>query len=204
MSNCRYSTSFTTGSLFHQESVKLVNLYIALGSWTFVRSKVIEENLLQARTVNTLKRVCREIISRLKTLSWDELELLSQGNLQEQAYLLWLAVCRRYKFIADFAIEVIREHYIMLKTDITYDDFDAFFNRKSEWNLELEKISPLTRSKLRQVLFKMLREVNLLTNDNKINAAMLSSTLLNVINRGRLEDVLYFPIFDSDVKRVKQ
>jgi len=196
--------SFTTGSLFHRESVKLAALYLDLGDWNSVRDKVIAENLLQSRTLNTLKRVCREIVSRLKTLSSGELEFLVQGSHQQQAYLLWLAVCRRYRFIADFAVEVLRERYITLKTDLSYEDFDSFFNQKSEWHSELDEIRPATRSKLRQVLFKILREADLLTADNMINAAMLSPRLLDVILQGSRRDVLYFPVFESDLKGMAQ
>lgn len=204
MSNDRYSMSFTTGSLFHRESVKLAKLYLDLGDWNSVRNKVIAENLLQTRTLNTLKRVCREVVSRLKTLSSGELEFLIEGSHQEQAYLLWLAVCRRYRFIADFAIEVLRERYITLKTDLTHEDFDSFFNRKSEWHSELDEISPATRNKLRQVLFKILRQTDLLTANNMINAAMLSPRLLDVIPKINHRDVLYFPVFESDLKGMAQ
>ena len=204
MSNDRYSMSFTTGSLFHRESVKLAALYLELGDWNSVRGRVIAENLLQTRTMNTLKRVCQEVISRLKTLSSGELEFLVDGNHQEQAYLLWLAVCRRYRFIADFAVEVLRERYITLKTDLSYEDFDSFFNRKSDWHSELDEIRPATRSKLRQVLFKILREADLLTANNLINAAMLSPRLLDALIRGSRRDLLYFPAFESDLKGMAQ
>lgn len=196
--------SFTTGGLFHRESVKLAELYLDLGDWNSVRDKVIAENLLQTRTLNTLKRSCREVISRLKTLSSGELEFLLEGSHQEQAYLLWLAVCRRYRFIADFAIEVLRERYITLKTDLTHEDFDSFFNRKSEWHVELDGVTPATRSKLRQVLFKILREADLLTANNMINAAMLSPGLLAAIQQGSRRDVSFFPVFDSDLKEMVQ
>jgi hypothetical protein len=196
--------SFTTGGLFHHESIKLSELYLDFGDWNSVRNKVIAENLLQARTLNSLKRVCREVISRLRTLSSGELEFLVEGSHQEQAYLLWLSVCRRYRFIADFAVEVLRERYITLKTDLTHEDFDSFFNCKSEWHLELDEISPATRSKLRQVLFKILREADLLTANNMINAAMLSPRLLDLIQKGSRRDFLYFPVFESDLKGVAQ
>ena len=192
--------SFTTGGLFHSESVKLAGLYHDLGGWNFVRDKVIAENLLQTRTLNTLRRVYREIVSRLRTLSSGELEFLVEGSHQEQAYLLWLAVCRRYRFVADFAVEVLRERYITLKADLTNEDFDSFFNRKSEWHSELEDISPATRSKLRQVLFKILREADFLTANNIINAAMLSPKMLDVITRGVHKELLYFPVYESDLK----
>ncbi|MBK7352716.1 MAG: DUF1819 family protein [Nitrosomonas sp.] len=201
MSTDRYSMSFTTGSLFHRESVKLAALYLDLGDWDSVRDKVISENLLQTRTLNTLKRVCREIISRLKTLNLSELKFLLETSHQEQAYLLWLAVCRRYRFIADFAIEVLRERYITLKTDLNYEDFDSFFNQKSEWHSELDEVRPATRSKLRQVLFKILREADLLSANNIISAAMLSQQLIDLISHCSRREILYFPIFESDLKR---
>ncbi|AJY71181.1 hypothetical protein RW64_17270 [Geobacter sulfurreducens] len=200
MSNDRYLMSFSTGGLFHLESVELAGLYLDLGDWKLAKDKVLNENLLQARTLSTLNRNCREIISRLKTLSSAEIEFLVDANHQEQAYLLWLAACRRYRFIADFAVEVLRERFITLKADLTHEDFDSFFNRKSEWHLELDEISPSTRNKLRQVLFKILREADLLTANNMINAAMLSPRLLDVIHQGSRRDVLYFPLFDSDLK----
>lgn len=192
--------SFTAGSLFHRESVELAALYLDLGDWNSVRDKVLAENLLQTRTLNTLKRVCHEVISRLRTLSPEELEFLVERSHQDQAYLLWIAICRRYRFIADFAVEVLRERYISLKADLTYDDFDSFFNRKSEWHLELDEITPTTRGKLRQVLFKMLREADLLATNNMISAAMLSPRLLELIRQGNHRDVLYFPVFESELK----
>ncbi len=202
MSNNRYIMSFSTGGLFHLESVKLAGLYLDFGDWDLAKDKVLRDNLLQARTLSTLNRNCREIISRLKTLSSVELEFLVEGSHQERAYLLWVAVCRRYRFIADFAVEVLRERYITLKTDLTHEDFDSFFNRKSEWHLELDEISPATRSKLRQVLFKILREAGLLTASNMINAAMISARLLDLIHQGSRRDVLYFPVFESDLKGI--
>ena len=200
MSGDKYKMSFTTGGIFRRESVTLASQYLDIGNWDSVRDKVIAENLLQSRTLNTLKRVLREVISRLNTLTFGEIDLLVHGSHQEQAYLLWIAICRRYRFIADFAVEVLRERFISLKTDLTNEEFDSFFNRQSDWHSELEDISPTTRSKLRQVLFKMLREADLLSANNMINAAFLSPRLLEVIPQESRSVVLCFPIFESDLK----
>ncbi|MBD1853916.1 DUF1819 family protein [Cyanobacteria bacterium FACHB-502] len=196
----KYSMSFTTGTLFHQESVKLAGLFLEFQNWNLVRSAVLSKNLLQSRTVNTSKRVCREVCSRLRTLSAAQLDLLVHGSTQDQGYLLWLAVCRRYKFIADFAVEIVREKYISLQFALNYDDFDFFFNKKSEWHGELDQIKPATRTKTRQILFKMLREADLLTPNNIINAALLSPQLLSVISQDNRQDILIFPAFESDLK----
>ena len=200
MSDSKYCMAFTAGGLFYHESLKIALLFLDLDNWNSVKHTVTAENLLQARTINTLERVWREVVSRLKTLSSSELEFLVDSDRQDQVYLLWLAVCRRYRFIADFSVEVLRERYISLKTDLTYEDFDSFFNRKSEWHKELDELSSGTRSKLRQVLFKILREADLITASNKINAAMLSPRMLEVLCRSNPRDVLYFPIFETDLQ----
>lgn len=196
MKSERYSLSFTAGGLFHRESVELATLFLDLHDWNAVRGEVLAGNLLQARTLSSSKRICREICSRLKTLDHQQLDLLVHGTAQEQGYLLWVAACRRYPFIADFAIEVIRERYLSLKADLHYEDFDAFFNKKSEWHSELDALRPATRNKLRQVLFKMLHEAGLLTVNNTINPAMPSPRLVNVIAQGKQPDVLVLPVFE--------
>ena len=118
MVDTKYSLSFTTGALLYHESVKLAELYFDLGAWPTVRTQVLDQNLLQARTLSTAKKICREIISRLKLLTPDEMEILVDGTTQEQGHMLWLAVCKRYRFIFDFATEVLREKFLHLDLEL--------------------------------------------------------------------------------------
>lgn len=185
----------------HPESIRVAEVYAALQDWGAVRERVIAENLLQTRTQNTLQRFCREVISRLKLLYEAELALLANGTQQEQRYLLWVAICRRYHFIGDFAKEVVRERYLSLTMTLPPTEFDAFFNRKADWHEELDRIAPATRGKLRQVLFKMLREADLLTTDHKIQAAMLSDRLIAAIAETNRQDVQLFPLLESELMR---
>jgi hypothetical protein len=196
----KYDFAFTAGGLLLRESLKLAERYRALGDWSAVRESIRDENLLQARTVSSMNRVGREVVQRLETLSGEELEFLLEASPQEQAHLLWIAICRRYPLIADFAVEVVRERYLSLKSDLNLEDFDVFFNHKAEWHPELEKVRQVTRDKLRQVLFRMLREAGLLGSNHMINAAMLSPALVNLIGQGKRRELLYFPVFDSDLK----
>jgi hypothetical protein len=89
---------------------------------------------------------------------------------------------RYYRFIREFAVEVVRERFVTLRSDLHYDDFDAFYNAKAEWHEELEKNSLSTRNKLRQVLFRMLREADLLTKNNVIKVALLTPRLVKTIS----------------------
>jgi triphosphoribosyl-dephospho-CoA synthetase len=200
MNTEKYSLSFVGGALFHQESVRLAGLYLREGHWNEVRDEVIARNLLQARTTSSAKRICREICSRLKRLNRDELELLVEGDHQEQAYLLWIAVCRHHRFIYEFSAEVIRERFLTLRYDLGYEDFDAFFNAKMEWHEELEKVATTTRNKLRQVLFRMLREAEILNSDNSIIPATLSPRLINVLCGHASQDLYLFPVMETTLQ----
>ena len=191
--------SFTAGALLQSESVTIAKLYLELGSWNEVKDKAISNNVLQSRAVSTLKRVSYEVVSRLRTLTSEELILLVNSSHKDQAYLIWMAVCRHHKFIADFAIEVLRERFITFKPDLQYSDFDVFFNRKCDWHSELDGLSISTKKKLRQVLFKMLREADFLDGKNNIQATILSPRLLDVIERNGGRDIMYFTVSENAV-----
>lgn len=85
-----------------------------------------------------------------------------------------------------------------LQVDLNYEDFDFFFHKKAETHPELDEITVKTRNKLRQVLFKILREADLLLPNNCINAVRLSPSILNVIAQNNFQDLLIFPMFESE------
>ena len=200
----RYSMSFTTGALLRHESMIVADLLRGLGDWNAVRDKVAAENLLQMRTRNSSQRICREVISRLKQLTPAQLEIVLDGSRQEQDYVLWLAVCKRYRFLYDFAAEVIREKYLRLDLALAPEEYDIFFNRKAEWHPEVEAVAPATRNKQRQFLFKMLREAELLSSAGRIVPALLSPRLIDAIRDDDPAHFAVFPVSEMDVKRWTQ
>lgn len=193
--------SFTTGGLFYSESLLLFDLYVGVRNWDDVYSQALEANTLQTRVVSTAKRVLREIISRLRTLTKDELQLLQQGSASEQKYLLWLGVCRRYAFIHDFASEVIRERYLTLKHDLPNEEFEIFYNAKEQWHDELEKLAESTKNKLRTVLYRILREADIIDTNKLILPAILTDELITTIAKHDVNDLAIFPISDIDLQR---
>lgn len=194
--NKPYSMSFSTGALFQQHSVMLAEHYADLGDWQAVRARVLEGNLLRSRTNNTAHRVCREVISRLKRLTPDQLMILADGSSRDQGHILWAAVCKRYRFIHDFAAEIIHEKFLGMDLLLTREDYDVFFNQKAEWHDEMMRIKESTQNKLRQIVFKMLREAELLTRHNMIVPTLLTPT----VQKGILDDpcltLAIFPVED--------
>jgi len=199
MTENRYSMSFTAGALLHQESLTVADLFEELGDWGRVRERVRDDNLLRMRTPSASKRIFKEVTGRLRQLTPAQLALLRTGNRQEQNHLLWLAICKRYRFIYDFAVEVVHEKFLRLDF-LSYDAYDVFFNDKAEWHPEVEGLAESTRKKLRQVLFKMMREANLLTQDNQIVPAMPTPREIKVITADSPFYLLAFPISPAEVQ----
>jgi hypothetical protein len=152
------------------------------------------------RTDNASRRITREVISRLKTLTGDELSLLCEGSRDEQRLLLWLAVCKRYRFIYDFAAEVLREKFLRLDMTLTQDEYDTFFSKKAEWHPEVEGVAPTTQAKQRQVVFKMLREADLLLDDGRIQPTILTTRLIETIQTDNPALFAIYPVSEHDIK----
>jgi len=195
-----YNLSFTTGGLLFTDSLVVAQLYGHHGDWESVRRIVRADNLLQARTQNSAKRILQEIVLRVKHLTEGQLELLLSGSPSEQRLLLWVAICKRYALIREFASEIVREKFLAMNHELFPYEYETFFEDKAETHPEMKKISRSTRNKLRQVVFRMLREAGLIAEKNMIQPVLLTHNLADVIVRDNPGLLAIFPVSDADIK----
>lgn len=189
----RYALSFTSGSLLMREATIATPIYLRERDWAEVRRRLEEGNLLQARTHASCHRLSREVVQRLSVLTDHELELLVDGTTSERGHLLWTAACRRYELIAEFAEEVLRDHFLLLTPTLTHDDFDNFIRRKALWHEELSELKDSTLKKLRSNVFRMLIEASLLSENDYISEAMISTRVAEHLAAQIPSDVRFFP-----------
>lgn len=201
MGDLNYNMSFTSGGLFILESVFLAELYLKNLDWNKVKEQITKINGLQTKTRASFIRYYGEISTRLKLLCDDQIKLIVEGSLQERKWILWVAVCRKHKIINDFAIEVVREKFLQLNYKITYKDFDIFFNQKAEWHDELDKLTDSTRGKIRQVLFRMMREADILLPNDEINRIHLTSKFIETMKRTNRAEFSIFPITELEISK---
>jgi len=192
--------SFTNAGLLVRESLILAQAYKSIGDWKQTTQQSFEQNLLQAKKPSSAKRNIGEICGRLKELTEEQFELLLEGAHADQLQILWLAAAKRYQFAAEFSEEIVREKFLKLDYLLNYDDFDSFFNAKAEWDDGLDGLSDSTRMKIRQVLFRMLREAEIITADNMIIPAILSAEAAGVIKADNPALFAIYPISDFDIQ----
>lgn len=189
-----YKLSFTTGGLFLNESVEVARIYAQRRSWDVACGIALDGHIAMLPKTSSQRRTLREIINRLSTLHDPEIAfLITASDRAEQAALLWLAVCRAYRIVREFTVDVVRERWLSRRYDLNPESFDFYFQSKAEWNQQLEQTRSSTRHKLRQVLFRIMREVGLLNSDYTLQLLPLSDRVRTLIHEVDPEDLLVFP-----------
>jgi len=173
-----YKIGFARTALL-RETVVVAQLFSELKDWSQVKQRVMEDNVLQTRASRTSSIIYNEIHKRLKALSNDQIELIAEDFPQDVRQLVWIGICKQYQFIGEFSVEVLGAASASGRYEITYDDYGYFFNAKAEWHPELEQISDKTRSNSRQMLFQMMRQCELLNDNDQLIPQMISAAVQN-------------------------
>tara|TARA_R110000787_G_scaffold136062_6_gene248463 strand:- start:6242 stop:6826 length:585 start_codon:yes stop_codon:yes gene_type:complete len=186
--------SFTTGGLFLNESVKVAQLHRDGEPWRDTAKRALDRGTTALPKSVSNSRSLREITNRLRTLTEQERRFLCEhADRTDQQALLWLATCRAYRFVGEFAEDVIRDRYLAYQMDLPLSAFDIAFDNKAEWDEGIANLSASTRRKLRQILFRIMREAGILSQDHRIQASILSTRLKQMINDNNSNELAYFP-----------
>jgi hypothetical protein len=191
-----YRMSFSVGGLLINESLDVAHQHAAGLAWDKVIADGIAAGVTSLPKAASRRRMLREIINRLSCLSEPELAfLVGEADRDEQAALLWLTACRAYRFVREFAIEVVCERYLSYQEALPLEAFDRLLAAKAEWDEALAAISHTTALKLRQILFRMMREAGIITEKNHIVASYLSPRFVDIVSRSNRSDLAVFPGF---------
>ncbi|WP_323037262.1 DUF1819 family protein [Pararhodobacter sp.] len=190
----KYRMSFSTGGLFINESVAVARLHIEGEPWEQTVLRAMDQGATLLPKAASNRRTLREIANRLQTLSTEERNfLLDEADRTDQQALLWLSTCRAYRFVREFALEVIRERHLSYQVDLPLESFDILFEAKAEWDEDLAKLSTSTRKKLRQVMFRIMRDAGVITSANRIQSAILSPRLKTMLEVENPAELALFP-----------
>ena len=190
----KYRMSFSVGGLLLNESTALAQDWRPGETWADARERLVSGGVSSFPKLASQTRVLREVYDRVGHLTDAERRyLLEEADRLEQRALVWLAVCRTYRLVYEFAVEVLAERYLSWRFDIGPEAFDRFLAEKSDFDQGLAELSPSTCAKLRQVLFRILREAGLLGVEGRIQPVWLSARMKALIEETNPADLLIFP-----------
>ena len=188
----KYKFSFTAVGLSPVAMQTIAGMFRECGSWEAVYEKVVRENTLSCRTESSVKKITREFVNRLRTFESEEVTRFAENRPGERGIFAWLACCRHYELLGDFAIEALHEAYISGQKTYTHADYEKFINSKLTMHPELDAISDLTYNKVREIIFKMMVEAGFLDKKKNIIPVVMDKDLVNFIPE---RDFAFFPMF---------
>jgi len=191
----KYDFAFTSSSLRLNEMVLVAGHILNDSEVDFV-------NELGAGKTKTGKTVYREVTKRLSCLNRQQLELLVNGSLDAQKQLAYFAACKTYLFIRDFAVEVLREKYLVFDYMITDGDYLSFLRRKQDLHPEIENLTENTLKKIKQVTFKILEQARIINNvkEKEIQPQLLEPEVLKIIGKENPEWLKIYLLSDLDIE----
>jgi hypothetical protein len=197
-----YKLSFTSASLLTNDSLKVAKIYYQQKKWPATKTIILKENILQRKKEGTIVRELQEIRHRLSILTERQFELLLNSNIETQKLILFLSVCKYYRFIREFVVEVLRHKIILFNYQIYDSDYEKFFSQKCDTSLKLSSISEKTKEKIKRVLFTILWQAGIIdtVKEKILQQPFLTSNLIEAIVKDNPEYLKVFLISDKDIK----
>jgi hypothetical protein len=178
-----YLLSYTSTALSPYESEVVATLYLECGDWESVRERVIDENVVQKGTLASRKRLFLELKKRLTTLTGAQLAYYKEASASEAKALTMLSCFKCYRFIYDFATEVMRRKLLLFDYEILNSDYESFYDSKRVAYENLNTVSEATQKKLKQVMFRMFEQAGFIDDAKRrhIQKPYLTEALIQLI-----------------------
>lgn len=200
----KYILSFTAASLRLNEMVKVATAALdnAGGDLAMVKESGVVFSSVKIRTSD---REFREVRKRLETLTPDQTAILIRGDLISQKQIAFLSVCKRYTFIRDFVVDVIRDKVLVFDYQLNESDYKSYINSKLSLHPELEEFSESTLKKAKQVMFRILEQAGIINNpvDKQIQPQILEQDVINATVRDDPAWLKIFMMSDKDIKQLR-
>lgn len=201
----RYSLSFTAASLRPELMRIAAEIFLASDDWESAKEHILATNALQCRTTGSANRLERELRQRLQLLTRAQLTLLAYAPAEDLAAMAWLAVCKRSGFVFEFAAGVLREKLASRDPVLRLSDYESYLEFQVVSHPELEALTPASKAKIRQVIFRMLGESGLLSrlpDTGQIHRPVLSPPAFEVICSDSPRWLASFLVPDNEIPRL--
>lgn len=198
--NQTYSARMTGDMLLKKEMEYVLREKLQGKSIEQIKRTIIEENVFQYRTKETLNRVLRTIFDRIQYIDDELAYVFLHGVRQDVNAILLYSFLMANRLPREFVMEVVRYHYINQKRVITDGVINAFFERKEEESEDVRNWNIATKKKVRQVLLRILVECQLLKKEEqewRITPILISQRLRELVKKDDTKRLLLKFVLDE-------
>lgn len=161
MINDKYSARIVKSPTFFRETIEVGTLKLQGLTEEELRVKLIEENPLKIMPARRNKEISSAVVARVEALTQMQLQVLKSGSLSDKKYMTMVSIMKTERLIRELLNEVYVDKHEMGQKIIDDGDLNVFFRRKAEEHEDVAKFQDVTIKKLKQVIKKILKELEL-------------------------------------------
>ena len=160
----RYRADITAGSLKIPESRVIADLLIRGVDGADWDKAVLDQNVLQARTAETARRLARLIRARLTLLDADLWRLVRDGTGDTATHAVLAAAVKHSLLLGDFLDLVVREQYRIFAKTLSKPLWDQYLDDCRGRDPDMPVWNESTRNRLRSSVFQILAQAGYIDN----------------------------------------
>ena len=163
-----YNGEISAGSLLVSESRLIAHLLLANINANDWDRAIRIDNILQKRNPASAKRQARLIRKRLDLMPSELLRIIVDGGLEASVQAVLAAAIKHSHLLGDFMDTVVRSHWRTFQQHISNKDWSDFMDACAQIDPHVDIWTNATRSKLRQVVFRILAEAGYVENTRSL------------------------------------
>ncbi|MCY2967015.1 MAG: DUF1819 family protein [Planctomycetota bacterium] len=189
----RYKADITAGALKLPESRLIADLLLRRVDAAGWKDAVFTQNLLQARSPATAKRLSNLIRGRLSTMGPDLWKLVRDGKGTVAIHALFASVVKHSPLLGDFLAIVVAEQYRLFSPNLSNTLWAAYLEGCRERDPEMPQWNESTHRRLRSSVFQMLAQAGYIENTRslKLQTVHIADPVLCYLKANQEDYVLH-------------
>ncbi|MEA2039500.1 MAG: DUF1819 family protein [Thermodesulfobacteriota bacterium] len=181
----RYKADITAGSLKVSESRIIADLLLRGIDKQGWQAVIVEQNVLQARSPETARRLNRLIRGRLKTMGADLWSLVRDGTGTVATHAVLAAAVKHSSLLGDFLDLIVRDHYRLFSTSLSNKSWEDYLDDCRGRDQDMPVWNESTRKRLRSSVFQILAQAGYLENtrSRKLQTVHIASQVLKYLEK---------------------
>lgn len=157
-----YTATITSASLRLRESRIVAGLLIEGVSADAWKDAILEQNVLQMRSVESMKRISRLLRARLEPMGRGLWELVRDGGREQATQAAFAAAVKNSRLLGDFMDITMREQKALFAERLEYRMWTDHIEGCRGRDPDMPHWSDATVARLRSAVFSMLAEAGYL------------------------------------------
>ena len=158
----RYNAEISAGSLLPLESRRVATLLLTEPDQSAWQHAIETENILQKKTPATARRQAGLLRRRLTTLNAQAWQMMTERESEVVTQLLLAAAVKHSQLLGDFMLRVYADRQRRLEPALAPIDWQDFLDECAHHDAAVAEWSDSTKSKLFQVIVRILAEAKYL------------------------------------------